>query len=216
MKGDIVIIDNYADLMIGDYIKIIDITRNEALDEIDKQVAIICILTGKTEEEVLALPIPTYHKLALKLAFLSGKAFDQGGRFADSYNTGDFVLVPVKDMRKVTTSQYIDFQSLHQAGFEEHFVEILSCILVPKGKKYCQDYEILDVQNAIRNNMSVLEGASVYAFFLISCKQSLKDILTFSLKQAKKLTDKAEREKAVKEIQAQLNLLTGNGDGSQA
>lgn len=211
MKEEIKIIDNYKDLLLGDYMDIVSIMNDEGIDELDKQVKVISILTGLEESYILDLPIAKYQQLAVKLNFLYGD-LPQEARLAKSYRIGKFELIPVTDMRKVTTSQYIDFQSLHQAGFESHFVEILSCILIPKGKKYCQDYEILEVQNAIRTGLSVFDSASMYAFFLLSCRKSMKDMLTYSLKQVKKMRSKA-REKIMKEIQEQISLLETSGDG---
>lgn len=213
MKEDIKIIDNFKDLLLGDYMEITSIINDESIEELDKQVKIISILTGTDEEFILDLPIPQYQQLSTKLNFLYGE-LPQEARLAKSYRIGKFDLVPVTDMRKVTTSQYIDFQSLHQAGYEEHIVEILSCILIPKGKKYCQDYDLAEVHNAIRKGLSVFDAVSIYAFFLLSCKESMKDMLTYSLKQAKKMRGKA-KEKVMKEIREQISLLETNGGGSQ-
>ena len=138
----------------------------------------------------------------------------QSVRLADSYRIGKFELIPVIDMRKVITAQYIDFQSFHQAGFEEHFVEILSCLLVPKGKKYNQDYDIIEVQDAIRRDLNVHDAASLYAFFIFSCRESIKDMLTFSLQETQKIEDKEKREKIQRQIEDQIRLLMTSGVGS--
>lgn len=215
MKGeDITIIDNYKDLHLGDYQDILVISRDETLEELDKQVKIMSILTGMAENELLALPIMEYKTLAGKMTFLE-RELDNVQGISKSYNVGEYDLIPVMDMRKVTTAQYIDFQSFHQAGMEEHFAEILSCLLVPKGKRYNQDYDILDLQNAIRKEMNVYDAISLYGFFLISCRDSMKDMLTFSLQEAQKIQDKQKREQMVKQIQGQISLLMTNGDGSQ-
>lgn len=210
----ITIIDNYRDLRIGDYQEIASISRDTSLDDLDKQVKIISILTGKDEDTILNLPVPEFKKLSSKLAFLETLP-DEQQRIADSYKICKFELIPVTDMRKVTTAQYIDFQSFHQAGFEEHFVEILSCLLIPKGMKYNQGYDVIDVQNAIKEGLSVYDATSLYAFFLISCSESIKDMLTYSLQEAMRIKDKKVREKKVKEIRHQMTLLEQSGDGSQ-
>lgn len=212
---EIDIIDNYRDLCIGDYQDIVAICKQEDMEELDRQVKIISVLTKLDEGTILDLPIADFKRLAGKLSFLEGELPITAGRLAESYKIGDFNLVPVKDMRKVTTAQYIDFQTFHQAGFEEHFVEILSCLLVPKGKKYSQDYDILEVQDAIRKNLNAFDAASLYAFFLISCKDSIRDMLISSLQETTKIKDKTQRERIQKELTNQLTLLKASGDGSQ-
>ena len=56
-------ITNYAALTMGQYQEIDRITRAGG-DELEVQVAILSILTGKTEAELLRLPLPEYTDLA--------------------------------------------------------------------------------------------------------------------------------------------------------
>lgn len=208
------IIDNYRDLHLKDYIDIVAISKDESLEELDKQVKIISILTGADEGTILNLPIMEYKELAARSAFLEGELPD-GGRILESYRCGDYNLIPTKDIRKVTTAQYIDFQTFHQAGIDEHLVEIISCLLVPKGKKYNDGYDIIDVQNAIRESLSTYEAVSLYAFFLASCSKSMRDMLISSLKALRKLKDRNKRMTMEKEIRKQLTILDSGGDGLQ-
>ena len=64
-------IDNYRDLPIGMYLDICEIDRREDLEEINKQVCIISILTGMAEEDILNLPLDEYRELAAKTRYLS-------------------------------------------------------------------------------------------------------------------------------------------------
>lgn len=215
MKEEITIIDNYKDLLLGDYMEIVALSRDESLDELEKQVKILSILTGLTEDELLNLPITEYQVLSSKLAFLAQALPDNAQRLANSYRVGKFDLVPVTDMRKVIAAQYIDFQSFHQAGMEDHFAEILSCLLVPNGEKYNQGYDILEVQDAIRKNLSVYDSMTIYSFFALSCRESIKDMLIFSLQEAENIKDLNKKKEMVRQIQEQMSLLGINGDGSQ-
>lgn len=214
MKEDITIIDNYKDLPLGDYQDILSLCRDESLEELDRQVKIISILTGKTEDEILNLPITDYKTLSGKIGFLEQEV-NKMQRIAKCYKLTRFELIPVTDIKKVITAQYIDFQTFHQAGMEEHFVEILSCLLVPKGKKYNQDYDILEVQDAIRKELNVYDAISLYAFFMISCRESIKGMLTFSLQEAQKIPNKEQRERTISQIQEQMKLLNTIGGGLQ-
>lgn len=213
-EEDITMIESYKDLPIGDYQEIVSLCKDETLDELDRQVKILSILTRTGEDTLLNLPIQEFRQLASKMAFLEKDLPTNVTRLADSYKIGKFELIPVTDIRKVITAQYIDFQTFHQAGFEEHFVEILSCLLVPKGKKYNQDYEIIEVQDAIRRNLNVFDAASMYAFFIVSCRESMKDMLTFSLQEAKKIKDKEKKARLLAQIWEQMELLRQSGDGS--
>lgn len=207
-------IDNYKSLPIGDYQDILALCKDESLEELDRQVKILSILTKVDEDTLLNLPIQEFKVLTSRMGFLEKDLPTKVIKLADSYKIGKFELVPVTDMRKVITAQYIDFQSFHQAGFEDHFVEILSCLLVPKGKKYNQDYDIIEVQDAIRKDLNVHDAASLYAFFIFSCRESIKDMLTFSLQETQKIKDKEKREKIQGQIKDQIHLLETSGVGS--
>lgn len=213
MEKDIHIIDNYRDLPLGDHGEIIKIDHDTTLEEIDKRVKIMSILTGKSEDFLMDLPINDFKALSTKMKFLEKGLPDDVLRHADTYQVGKFTLVPVTDIRKITTAQYIDFISFHKAGYEEHVPEILSCLLVPKGKKYNHDYDIMEVQDALRKDLSVYDAACLYAFFLASCEISIVDTLTYLRKEAMKVKDKDKREKMLQEIQ-RLQTLMRNGDGS--
>lgn len=211
---DIRIIQSYRELPIGDYQDILALCKDESLEELDRQVKILSILTKMDEDTLLNLPIQEFKVLTSRMGFLEKDLPSKVTRLEKSYKIGKFELVPVTDMRKVITAQYIDFQSFHQAGFENHFVEILSCLLVPKGKKYNQDYDIIEVQDAIRRNLNVHDAASLYAFFIFSCRESIKDMLTFSLQETQKIKDKEKREKIQGQIKDQIHLLETSGVGS--
>lgn len=213
MKEGIVTIDNYKSLPLGLHAEIIMVGKTDGLEEIDKQVKVISILTGLTEDEVLNLPINDYKECVARSRFLERELGDPPARCATSYKVGGFDLVPVTDMKKVTTAQYIDFQSFHRAGVDEHFAEILSCLLVPRGKKYNQDYDIIEVQDALRKELSVFDGCCLYAFFMVSCRESIEGILTFSLQETKTIRDRRTRSQIQELIRKGQALLRRSGDG---
>ena len=207
------IIDNYRDLPIGMYQEICDIDRREDLEEINKQVCIISILSGMAEEDILDLPLDEYKALAAKTMYLS-HPYEGEILTAKLYIVGKWTLVPVEDFRKITTAQYIDFQTF-AADPEKNIVQILSTMLIPKGKKYNQEYDVLEVQKAIKEHLSVADALSLLAFFFVWYRQLIKDSLTYSREVAMKLTDPEKRKKTLREIQKQEDRLLKGGDGFQ-
>lgn len=207
------IIDNYRSLPIGMYLDICEIDKREDIDDFAKQVAIIAILTGMEEDEILNLPIADYRDLVAKTEYLR-KEYDGEVLTAKSYGINGMVLVPVEDFRKITTAQYIDFQTFAKDP-EKNIVELLSTMLVPKGKKYNQDYDVIELQKALRKNLSVADALSLLAFFFVRYHSLIKDSLTFSKEAAMKLRDTEKKKKILREIQKQEILLSQNGVGSQ-
>ena len=205
------IIDNYRDLPIGLYLEICDIDRREDLEDINKQVSIISVLTGMAEEDIYNLPLEEYRQLAAKSQYLR-HPYEGEILTAKNYIVGKFTLVPIEDYRKITTAQYIDFQTFAKDA-ERNIVEILSCMLIPKGKKYNQDYDVLEVQKALREHLCVADALSLLAFFFVQYRQSIKDSLTYSREMAMRLRDPEKKRRMLREIQKEEDRLLRLGVG---
>lgn len=203
------IIDNYRNLPIGKYLEICDLARDENVDPLTQQVKTISILTGLTEDEVLALPIMEYKELAGKTKFLE-KDYDGKLQIAKSYGLNGMELIPVKDITKINVAQYVDFQTFSKEG-DKYIVESLSTLLIPKGKKYNEGYEISDVHKAIRENLSVADVLSLSAFFLEKWVKSIKDFQIFSIKEIQKIPDKEKRDKLMKQMEEIHSKINGDG-----
>lgn len=215
---DIAIIDNYADLSIGTYLRIVALRRDASLTIYDRQPKEIALLTGLSEQEVLALPLPLYKALAGRLAFLDNPAPDVP-RPSKEVRIGDLVLVPVADSAKLTAAQYIDYQTmLAQDGTEDKVVELLSVFLVPKGRAYCDGYDIADVQAAIRDHLSVLDVLSLVGFFMIRFAESIASSLSLSEKMVRRITDPEQRKDLLTRVEKAREALLSltAGDGSRA
>lgn len=209
--GDTNMIDNYRDLPIGMYQEICEIDRRTDLEEIARQVSILSILTGKTEEEIYGMPIAEYREIAHKSSFLL-HPYEDEILTAKSYKIGAWNLIPVEDYRKITTAQYIDFQTF-AADPEKNIVPLLSVMLVPKGKKYNQDYDVMEVQKAIAEHLSVADALSLLAFFFVQFRQSIKDSLIFSREMAMKLRDPEKKKRTLRAIQKEEDRLSKLGVG---
>lgn len=114
----------------------------------------------------------------------------------------------------MTTAQYIDFQTYTQDTMR-NLPQILSCLLIPQGKKYNTDYDIIEVQDAIRTHLSVTDCNRLSAFFLRRWRISIKGMLIYSRWQIKRVKDKSKRAQLMQEAQKVTTLLSALGDGSQ-
>lgn len=203
------IIDNYRNLPVGKWLEILELSKDENVDALEQQVKTIAILTGLTEDEVLDLPIVEYRELASKTKFLE-KDYDGKLQIAKSYGLNGMELIPVKDFNKITTAQYVDYQTFSKEG-DMYLVQTLSTLLVPKGKKYNDGYDMDAVQQAIRENLSVADVLSLYAFFLTKWVKSIKDSQTYLDKEIKKIPNKLMREKLMKQVQEMRSKINGVG-----
>ena len=204
------IIDNYRKLPIGKYNEIVKLCETE-MDEVDRKVKIVGILTGLTDDEVLALPLTDFTECCAKAKFIDLPCPETLiPSVSKSYPVGGFNLVPVTDMRKVTTAQYIDFITFSKDK-EHNIVEMLSCFLVPKGMDYNEGYDILDVHKAIKEEMSVAEVLALLAFFFGSWTRSINSTLSSSERMARRVKDKEKRQMMMERIAELRSTISGGG-----
>ena len=100
-------ITNYRDLSIGKYLDIQAAIKEEA-EEIDQMVKVLSILTGKTVDDLMMIPIVEFTELSRKLSFLY-ESVEPSKRLEKYYKVGDFELVPTLEVPKMATAQYVDF-----------------------------------------------------------------------------------------------------------
>lgn len=205
-------ITSFRQLPLGRYLEILEVNRDESLTDLERQVKTLSLLSDLSEEEILHLPIAEYREMVGASRFV--ESYDEASVLvAKKYHIGGMDLIPVTDFRKVETAQYVDFQTF-SADPEKNLVEILSTFLVPRGHRYNEGYDILDVHRAVRENLSVAEAVSLSAFFLTLCRQLTEDSLNYCKREIRGLKDGPEKVRLTREIQALEMRLRTNGDGS--
>lgn len=205
-------ITDYNQLPINKYIRICDTLADNGLDELGKQVATLAILSGKTEDEIYDLPILEYRQMAMQAKFLESEPPTDNAKIGKVYRLGKWTLCPVTYINRLTTAQYIDFQTLSQDALHR-LAELVSCFLVPEGCKYNDGYDLAELQSDIGNLLSVTQANALIAFFLAKYNLSMRSILLYSAIQARGIRDKVAR-KTMRERIAQAEMhLRSDGDG---
>lgn len=206
-------ITSYKQLPVGLYLDICEASQDASMDELAKQVRILALLSGTTDDEILNMPIADYQKAVVASDFLQ-REYQPSGRCASSYKVGGYDLRPFADWTKMTAAQFIDYQTYAGKGTEPHIVEIVSVVLVPAGKKYGDGYDVADVQRAIRDNLSVADVLDIVAFFFSQYAAFLKDSLIYLKRRALKMKDGTEKETALKQVRLMEARLQSIGGGS--
>ena len=172
-------ITSYNQLPLGRYLDILALGGGD-LQDVDYCARVLSILTDLPEDDLLDQPIAETQKLARGAAFLLDELpAPSGKRLPASYVLGGMELAVCRDVRKWSTAQFVDYQNL--AKDKDLLVELYSCVLVPKGLAYCKDYDIADVQAAIRDCLPVTAAREISAFFLRKFERSLRTTLISSL-----------------------------------
>lgn len=201
-------IDNYQALTLGRYMKVNEVLTGDD-EDIDKQVKIIAILSDKTEDEILALPLADYTQLASQTDFL--RAYCKPTEIADGWRLED--LVPTSDFRKITTAQYVDFQTFSK-DFPASAPELLAVFLVPEGHKYNEGYDFADVVARVKE-IPMPDALGLVAFFFARFLKLTEDSLNSWGKDLTMTSDRKTKERIATRIAEVETLLRSVGVGSQ-
>lgn len=173
-------------------------------DDIEKQIQMVSVLTGKTTKEVEDLPISEYHSLAKKTVFLMREPAVEQIK-SNTVKINERVYAITNDVTKITTAQYIDFQEYMKQG--KNLANVLSTLLVPKGEKY-GEADFLEVKKDIER-LPICTALGLNAFFLQRFAKLIGNMLHCSMSA---LTSEEEKTKA-KELIQWWERLEKNGAG---
>lgn len=203
--------NSWNDITINDYQHIVEIAQDESLSETEKNIEVLSILIDVPSEELYQIEISELQDLIDKIDWMNKFDFDKDVKF-NTINIGKYNCKVNVDLQKFTIAQYVDFQTYYSKGTDKNLVEIISCFLVPLKCKYADGYDVLDLQNEIKNNMNIKIANSIMFFFakksLISINNMLQSSLPILKKQMKQTKDEKEKNK-LKTLINQINHLFG-------
>lgn len=213
-----IMIDNYKDLTLGKYYELMELDKEG--DDIDLVVEMISILSDMDESEVLNLPISQFHELVRKLDFIKDKP-KLLKKLPNSIIINGNKYNILKDATQMTAGQYIDYKELAKDmdSIEKNLPLILAVFIVPDGKKYSDGYDIYELSEELKDNISFELAASISNFFFMQSESYSNNILTYlewTLRKMKRKTRnkevKMKMTEAISEIR-KLKSLVKSGYG---
>lgn len=153
--------DKWSDVTIAEYERIVE-TIKSTDDEIERLTGVISVLSGVDENEIADMPIAEIARIGQKLDFLNSFDFNKNATYKSLVIDGETLVLSVKNM---SVAQYVDFQATWSAETKD-LARIISICYVPKGKVYNKDYDIEELIEKIRNNVSIDKANSI-GFFLL-------------------------------------------------
>lgn len=200
---------SWNDISINDYYEIMDFLESD-LDAVSKDVGLLSVLCETDTDAIYSLSLDEVEALMKQIDWV--KRFDFNRKWkANRVRIGDSVYDVCVDLSNMTVSQYIDFQNFwSKQDLREYYGNILACFFVPKGKKYCEGYDVKALAEEFRNTVSIELANAVCFFFLKRLLYSIKATqvyLTWQMKKMKKkhpeMTEKiAQMEKELARVRS--------------
>lgn len=184
---------DWNNISIDKYYKMKDILDGDE-DDITKNVRLVAVVTGKDESEVWDMDLGEVGDLIGRLRFLN--KFDVPKTPELKIQLPNYKLVVMKDLSKISISQYVDFQSFATMPLKDGMDKILSIFLIPEGCTYNNGYDIVDVQREIRENLSFRTAEGFLGFFI----KKYSELLIHSLKYLRRIMKKEKDETKMMEL----------------
>lgn len=186
--------NNWSDISIKKFDEIKKALKTNFNKELEANLAMLSILCDVDVEEIENLPLVEFSKLVSQTEFL--KEMPQVD-IKEKYMINGHKYVLCANVAKMTTAQYIDYQTLVKNA-DKNVKELLAVFLIPEGKKY-GDYDLEEVIDEIYNYLPIAAARAICFFFTLVL-QSLTKATLISLerktkKELKKAKTKEEREK---------------------
>ena len=161
------------------------------------QAELLAIYADTDTDTIMSYPLTKYHKLLEKFYNDYFTDFSKAEpAIKDKYTAGDMVLVPMLDFTQITVAQMMDFSVLSVDPIE-NIEKLLAIFLLPKGKKYNDGYDLMEVQKAILK-MSFNELSPLLAFFLKwfqGCRNHIQISCLEEVRKQTKLIQKIQKKK---------------------
>ena len=196
---------SWDDISIAEYRKIRDLNLDTDLSEIEKGMALLAILCDVDEAEVWNLSVEDAQALLSQIKWINDfKIDDKKYRHYDINGVRYNVEL---DVNKMTVSQYVDFQNYAKKGVDaENMAEVLSCFLIPEGKRYNEGYDVAATVRDIDNCLSFKKAEGLLFFYLKGLQASISALRIFSAWTVKKMMKGSPK----KEIQTKLAEMDKN------
>ena len=156
------------------------------------QAELLAIYADTDVDVIMSYPLTKYHKLVEKFYNDYFTDFSHAEpAIKDKYTAGDMVLIPMLDFTQITVAQMMDFSVLSVDPIE-NIEKLLAIFLIPKGKKYNDGYDLMQVQKAILK-MDFNEVSPLLAFFLKWFQGCRNHIQISCLEEVRKQTKKIQK-----------------------
>lgn len=182
----------WEELTVRKYYEILDILKEDIGDAVELNAALIDCIWGIDSAEI---PIIRFSNYLDELKFLQEPYKPKTPR--KSYKVGDMEFIPVLDVSKITTAQYIDFQECVKRGDHK---SLLNVLFIKKDEEYGQS----DNADFLWENLTLDAYSDVQFFFLHLLNSLMTDTLNSSKKILKKQYRKEKDPKKKEEIMNEM------------
>lgn len=202
-KSDVKLqIKSWKECPIDTYYEIVDVLNEESISQGEKEIKILAILCNVDEDVIWDLDITKAKELMSQTAWVNEFKIDQKAKYKNIIMNGQKYTI-ADNLDNFTTAQYIDFQTFWAKKDNKQYLgNILACFIIPKGKKYGNDYDVSEVAQTIRKEIDIVTAQEILFFSHRKLLDSMKALRTYLKLQMIRMKKKLSQENYLKMLAA--------------
>lgn len=184
----------WSDVSISQFEEIVSISGMR-INDLDKAIEILSVMTGETSEYYKALPVPQFREQISRISGL--KVSELKPRFESGiYSIDGFRYNLTPNAERMAAGQFIDYQMTVEND-PNNIAMLCAILLIPEGKKYGEGYHVPDLAKMIYEKFPYIDAMGI-SFFLKKTLDALSAATLYSSirrmkKQRKKEKDPGRR-----------------------
>lgn len=207
-----------GDLPLSKYLKTLEIFNDTSLSDLDKNVEILAIYADTTVDSILKLRPDEVGAHIAEMSEAISSYKPSNSKRPKKIKINDQVYTINYNVGKLNMAQYIDFQQIIvKKNYLENLPALLSIFIIPKGHKYNDDYDILELRNVLENNLTLDEALSIVFFSKMKSTSLIKTKLLYykaMLKTMRWTTRDKQTKEMLRMAENQLSTLESNLTGT--
>lgn len=192
MKNIVNIKKSWNEVTLKEYFEIVNILKDETLDELEKTDKLILTLTSVTPLTLSQVTQTDYVNLTKSILFIKDNVKEYKTQKDCLTINGKQFDVDIK-LDKVTAGQYMMLQNIMKMdNYEDRITKTIGVFIRPKDSKWGEfDYD--ENVEYLYNNISIVDALSLAAFFLHTQKRLLERFQLYMNKEMKREKKKLKK-----------------------
>ena len=207
-----------GDLPLAKYLKTLEIFNDASLSDLDKNIEILAIYADTTVDSILKLRPDVVEEYFAEMSNSISSYKPSNSKRPKKIKINDQVYTINYNIGKLNMAQYIDFQQIIvKKNYLENLPALLSIFIIPKGHKYNDDYDIIELRSILENNITLDEALSIIFFSKMKSISLIKLKLLYyrsMLKIMRWTTKDKQTKEMLRMTENQLSMLESNLTGT--
>lgn len=206
---------SWKDVTIDEYFDLCERLSDDTLTDYEKIIIKIAFITGKNEDEIWNLSWSDFRSLQVEALWMDEFQLKENVKFKSIEINGEKYSIDT-NLQNFTVAQYIDFQTFFpKRKINKRVIgNILACFIIPKGKKYAEDYNIQELVENINSNLDIMTANEIMFFFLKQYLISIRataNYFNWILKRMKRKSKNSQEIETVEKEWEKMKKVTLDG-----